>query len=406
MVRMGRTVKIFDALRPPAIGPFREDAFTSSARSERTAAILGIALGISFFTCFATGIYSHLAQHPPTWFHLSARPAGLYRFTQGLHIATGLASIPLLFAKLWTVFPKLFAWPPFQGVASLLERLSLLPLVGGAVFMLFSGLANINLWYPWPFNFPIAHYWVAWITIGALVVHIGAKISTTRAALRRGGGDAAMTAIETNPDAPVVAPANGMSRRQLLITAFGISGLVTLVTVGQTYAPLRKLALLAPRRPNTGPQGFPVNRTARAAGVTATARSGDYRLEVTGRVPKPVTLNLDQIRAMPQHSAILPIACVEGWSTTQDWQGIRLRDLLAHAGVHGSRAVRIESLQQQRSYRSSVVDADQVADPDTLLALRVNGEMLELDHGYPLRLIGPNRPGVMQTKWIARVVVL
>ena len=390
-------MKVFNSLRPPAIGPFRDGAFTSSARSERTAAILGIALGISFFTCFATGIYSHLAQHPPTWFHLSARPAGLYRFTQGLHIATGIASIPLLFAKLWTVFPKLFAWPPFQGIASLLERLSLLPLVGGAVFMLFSGLANINLWYPWPFNFPIAHYWVGWITIGALVVHIGAKITTTRAALRRGGADV---------DALIVAPANGMTRRQLLATAFGISGLVTLATVGQTYAPLRKLAVLAPRRPDTGPQGFPVNRTARAAGVTETARSGDYRLEVTGRVPNPITLDLDQIRAMPQHSATLPIACVEGWSTTQDWEGIRLRDLLAHAGVDGSRAVRIESLQQHRSYRSSVVDADQVADPDTLLALRVNGEALELDHGYPLRLIGPNRPGVMQTKWIARVVVL
>ncbi|MEO6467778.1 MAG: molybdopterin-dependent oxidoreductase [Acidimicrobiia bacterium] len=394
---MGGPVKIFSTLRPPAVGPFRDGAFTSSARSERTAAILGIALGISFFTCFATGIYSHLAQNPPTWFHLSARPAGLYRITQGLHIATGLASIPLLFAKLWTVFPKLFAWPPFQGIASLLERLSLLPLVGGAVFMLFSGLANINLWYPWPFNFPIAHYWVGWITIGAIVVHIGAKISTTRAALRRGGADV---------DATVIAPANGMSRRQLLATAFGISGLVTLVTVGQTYAPLRKLALLAPRRPDVGPQGFPVNRTARAAGVTDTARRIDYRLEVTGRVPKPVTLDLDQIRAMPQHSATLPIACVEGWSTTQDWEGIRLRDLLAHAGVQESRSVRIESLQQRRSYRSSVVDADQVADPDTLLALRVNGETLELDHGFPLRLIGPNRPGVMQTKWIARVVVL
>ncbi len=399
-------MRSFKTIRPPAIGPFRDGAFTSAARSERTAAILGIALGVSFFTCFASGLYSHLAQHPPAWFHLSARPAGLYRFTQGLHIATGLASIPLLFAKLWTVFPKLFAWPPFQGVASFLERLSLLPLVGGAVFLLFSGLANINLWYPWPFNFPIAHYWVAWITIGALVVHIGAKVSTTRAALRRGGGN---VAVDVSFDGGVesgVAPANGMSRRQLLATAFGVSGLVTLVTVGQTYAPLRKLALLAPRRPDVGPQGFPVNRTARAAGVTETARSADYRLEVTGRVPTPITLDLEQIRAMHQHSATLPIACVEGWSTTQHWEGIRLRDLLTQAGVTGSRAVRIESLQQHRSYRSSFVGADQVADPDTLLALRVNGETLDLDHGYPLRLIGPNRPGVMQTKWIARVVVL
>ena len=394
-------------MRPPAVGPFREDAFTSPARSQRTAAILGIALGVSFFTCFATGLYSHLAQHPPSWFHLSARPAGLYRFTQGLHVATGLASIHLLIAKLWTVFPKLFAWPPFHGVASILERLSLLPLVGGSLFLLLTGLANINLWYPWPFNFPIAHYWVAWITIGALVVHIGAKISTTREALRRTSmSPDHPPALDPAENGPATVERAGMSRRQLLATAFGVSGLVTLVTVGQTYAPLRKLALLAPRRPDIGPQGFPVNRTARAAGVTATAQAATYRLEVTGRVPNPLSLDLDRIRSMPQHSATLPIACVEGWSVTKTWEGIRVRDLLALAGVHSARPVRIESLQQHRSYRSSDIDTDQVGDADTLLALRVDGAELALDHGYPLRLIAPNRPGVMQTKWVARVVVL
>ena len=399
-------MKIIDRMRPPPVGPFRPDAFSSPARSERTAAILGIALGIAFFTCFATGIYSHLAQHPPSWFHLWARPAGLYRVTQGLHIATGIAAVPLLLAKLWTVFPKLFAWPPFQSVASVLERLSLLPLVGGAVFLLFSGIANINLWYPWPFNFPLAHYWVAWITMGALVVHIGAKVSITREALRRadphGTGTDAATATAT---ATAEVPA-GMSRRQLLATAFGVSGLVTLATVGQTYAPLRKLALLAPRRPDTGPQGFPVNRTARAAGVTTPAQAPDYRLEVTGRGITPISLDLGRLRAMPQHRATLPIACVEGWSVSREWEGVRVRDLLALAGVPDARAVRIESLQQRRSYRSSIVNADQVGDADTLLAMRVNGEDLALDHGYPLRLIAPNRPGVMQTKWVARVVVL
>jgi DMSO/TMAO reductase YedYZ molybdopterin-dependent catalytic subunit len=48
----------------------------------------------------------------------------------------------------------------------------------------------------------------------------------------------------------------------------------------------------------------------------------------------------------------------------------------------------------------------QLADPDTLLALELNGEPLDLDHGFPVRLIGPNRPGVQQTKWVGRVVVV
>ena len=63
------------------------------------------------------------------------------------------------------------------------------------------------------------------------------------------------------------------------------------------------------------------------------------------------------------------------------------------------------SLQPARSYRTSDLDHWQAHDPDTLLALQVNGEELALDHGYPLRLIGPDRPGVMQTKWVTRLVV-
>jgi DMSO/TMAO reductase YedYZ molybdopterin-dependent catalytic subunit len=47
-----------------------------------------------------------------------------------------------------------------------------------------------------------------------------------------------------------------------------------------------------------------------------------------------------------------------------------------------------------------------VRDPLTLLALQLDGEPLHPDHGYPLRLIAPNRPGVLQTKWVTRLVVL
>jgi DMSO/TMAO reductase YedYZ molybdopterin-dependent catalytic subunit len=197
-----------------------------------------------------------------------------------------------------------------------------------------------------------------------------------------------------------------MSRRQLFATVFGTSALITLVTVGQTYRPLRKLALLAPRRPDVGPQGFPVNRTARAAGVVQSARSDAFTLSVGGRVETPLALTLDEIRALPRSRAVLPIACVEGWSTTQAWDGVRVRDLLERAGARADADVRVESLQQHRSYRSSFLNAEQARDDDTLLALAVNGETLALDHGYPLRLIAPNRPGVDQTKWVARLEVL
>jgi hypothetical protein len=377
--------------KPPA------PRFTSRLHDERTAAILGIALGVAFTTCFVTGLLSHVAQDPHPWFAWPARPAGLYRFTQGLHVATGLAAIPLLLAKLWTVYPQLLQRPVVRSVAHGIERLAIVPLVAGSLFMLFTGFGNINLWYPWPFNFRTSHYWVAWITIGALVIHLGAKWSTTRMALRR-----------TPPGAePVAEPARagGLGRRGFLFAVGGAAAGVTLFTVGQTVWPLRKLALLAPRRPDTGPQGFPVNRTAQAAGVESTAIDPAYRLTVEGAVRTPLSFSLAELHALPQHRATLPIACVEGWSASRTWQGIRVRDLLARAGAREGAAVQVESLQLHLSYATSELTAAQADDTDTLLALRVEGEELHLDHGFPVRLIAPNRPGVEQTKWVTRLVV-
>jgi len=373
--------------------------FTSRLHDERNAAILGVALGVTFTVCFVTGVLSHLIQDPPSWFQWPSRPAGVYRVTQGLHVATGLASIPLLLAKLWVVLPKLFAWPPFTSTAHLVERLAIFPLVAGGVFELFTGLSDTHLWYPWPFNFRSAHYWVAWITIGALVVHIGAKWAATRATLFVDDASADVAAL-----APP-ATASSFDRRTFLATVFAAAGALTVFTVGQTVSPLRKLALLAPRRPDTGPQGFPVNRTAATAGVRESARSPEYRLRVDGKVRRKLVFTRDELLAMPQHEATLPISCVEGWSTTQRWRGVRVRDLLDRVGAGSAAEVRVHSLQRRRAYRFSDLNRWHAHDPDTLLAVEVNGEPLDLDHGYPLRLIGPNRPGVMQTKWVTKLVV-
>ncbi|MDQ3659712.1 MAG: molybdopterin-binding protein, partial [Actinomycetota bacterium] len=66
-------------------------------------------------------------------------------------MATGFASIPLLLAKLWIAYPRLWAWPPVAGLLHLVERISLIPLVGGSLFLLFTGVLNIGFWYPWNF---------------------------------------------------------------------------------------------------------------------------------------------------------------------------------------------------------------------------------------------------------------
>lgn len=374
---------------PRPIVAWRDRALADPRRGDRTAALLGIALGSCFVVCFLTGLLSHLIQHPPSWFEWPARPAGLYRVTQGVHVATGIAAIPLLLAKLWTVYPRLFQTPVVRDVAHALERISIVPLVGGALFMLVTGVANIDLWYPWPFFFPAGHYWMAWVTIGALVVHIGAKITATRQAL-------------SSPPTP--RPVNH-DRRRFLVFAGASSVLLTVATIGQTVAPLRRLALLAPRRPDHGTQGFPVNKSAAEAGTVAAATDPAYRLIVERGGRELARLTVADLRALPQREAILPIACVEGWSASRRWRGITVRDLLAAAGVPEPAEVEVISLEAPGLYSQSVVNRDQAADADTLLALDVEGEPLAPDHGAPVRLIGPNRPGVLQTKWVARVVV-
>jgi DMSO/TMAO reductase YedYZ molybdopterin-dependent catalytic subunit len=191
----------------------------------------------------------------------------------------------------------------------------------------------------------------------------------------------------------------------LLLGAGAAAGLITLLTVGQTVRPLAPAALLAPRRPGTGPQGLPVNRTAGAAGVLPMVRDPAYRLVVAGPAGEQ-SLDLAALTALPQHTAVLPIACVEGWSSTATWTGVRLRDLVALAGGDPDRAwVEVESLQATGRYRASTVDPPHTRSPLTLLALRLGGETLHVDHGYPVRLIAPDRPGVLQTKWVGRITV-
>ena len=383
-------------VRPAAVvsvvGERIEGRFTSKLHETRIAAVLGIALGISFTLCMVTGVISHLIQHPPSWFEWPSRPAGLYRITQGLHVVTGFTAIPLLIAKLWVVSPRLWTWPPVRSVAHAVERISIVPLIGGSLFMLFSGVANVARWYPYDFYFPSAHFAVAWVTVGGLVAHIAAKIALTRDALRR-------------TPAPELATANPIDRRVFLGGVAATSGLVALATAGATVGPLSNLSVLAQRVPEQGPQGVPVNKSAAAARVHDVATSGDYRLVVDGNVATPLSLTLADLRALPQSEATLPITCVEGWSRGARWRGIAVRDLMAMAGAREGAEVTVESIERGSRYRRSNLTHDQSQDRDALLALEINGEPLHLDHGFPVRLIAPNRPGVMQTKWVTKVTV-
>ncbi len=104
---------------------------------------------------------------------------------------------------------------------------------------------------------------------------------------------------------------------------------------------------------------------------------------------------------MQQATHDLPIACVEGWSTTQSWTGVPLRDLARLAGAREDDILLVESLQEAGSFRDAALTPAQIDDPRSLLALQVNGVDLSLDHGFPARIIVPALPGVHNTKWVA-----
>ena len=131
----------------------------------------------------------------------------------------------------------------------------------------------------------------------------------------------------------------------------------------------------------------------------------DSRLRVTGPTGT-VALTLADLSRMPQRAAVLPIACVEGWSASGEWSGVPVRDLVALVGAGPDDDVVVRSMQARGAWRESRLPAGFVRDADSLLALALGGEPLDPDHGSPCRLIAPARPGVLQTKWVHQVEVV
>ncbi|MEO6142482.1 MAG: molybdopterin-binding protein, partial [Dermatophilaceae bacterium] len=302
--------------------------FSSPVRSTALTARLGSVVGLCFGVCFVTGLLSHYQYGPWSWLPEPASPVFLYRVTQGTHVATGIAAIPLLLVKLWSVYPNLFRWPPARSLKHAVERGSVFVLVAASLIQLTTGFLNILGWYPWPWDFIKVHFLLGFVVIGSILIHIGVKLPDIKYGLQARLADAdVLTEIpwSENPVAhsnagdvpPPATPALG--RRGLLVaTGVGVAAVVA-TTVGQTLTPLRPIGLLAPRLSNKGPQGVPVNRTAAQAGVMPLATANDWRLQVDG--PRPYVLSLAEIEELAEHEARLPITCVEGWSVGADWRG-------------------------------------------------------------------------------------
>lgn len=397
--------------------------FTSPLRGPWLTSVFGLALLVALPIIILTGLLSYIAYGPQLgqaipadvgWLRLPlfawpTRPSWLYRLTQGLHVGLGLLIIPVVLAKLWSVIPKLFAWPPARTLAQLIERVSLLLLVGGLLFEIVTGVLNIQYDYIFGFSFYDAHYFGAWVFITGFLMHIALKIPRMVTGLRslswrevlrtnvtdtraQPPDDTGLVAAE--PAAPTVS-----RRGALALVGSGVL-LLAVLTVGQTLGgPARGVALLVPRGRG---RDFPVNKTASVAGITPAAVGPGWRLTLRGG-PADVVLDRAALARLPQRTARLPIACVEGWSTVQTWTGVPLAELAKLAGVPAPESAHVRSLQRGGAFGEAFLQANQVGDPDALLALRVDGADLPLDHGYPARIIVPALPGVHNTKWVTAI---
>ena len=413
------------------------------------AVVLGRLLGIAFIVCFGTGLYSHFLQDPLPWMVFPTRPQTLYQLSQGIHITAGIACFPLILGKLYVVFPELFQTPPIRNVVGFLERASIAIFVASSVVQIVTGLLNTYQWYPFPFPFRQTHFALSFVIIGSLAIHIAVKLPVisrywTRSRsfdaegnlllddedLPLSKADVAAELAETTAESvgPISRRVRGLtgrvfdwidsapprfdtakqarlSRRGFVTTIGVATAAVVALTAGQSFRVLHPFNLFAPRTNFIGPNGLPINRTARAAQVTDADTGADWALSVS-RGPVVESYTRADLETMTQHSVDLPIACVEGWSQMASWRGVRLRDLLDAVGVHSDEDLRLTSLEKRGGYRVTEMGHEFAQDDLTLVALELNGKPLDIDHGFPARMIAPGRPGVLQTKWLSKLEVI
>jgi DMSO/TMAO reductase YedYZ molybdopterin-dependent catalytic subunit len=135
--------------------------------------------------------------------------------------------------------------------------------------------------------------------------------------------------------------------------------------------------------------------------------AGRWRLQIDGLVERPLTLRYGDLLAMPAVTEYRTLECISnevGGDLISNglWTGVRLADLLAHAGVRpGAAAVFFTS---EDRYTSSM-PLRQAQDPTTLLAYRLNDGPLPQKHGYPLRVLGAGTYGMKNPKWLTHIEV-
>ncbi|MCA1662445.1 MAG: molybdopterin-dependent oxidoreductase [Novosphingobium sp.] len=135
------------------------------------------------------------------------------------------------------------------------------------------------------------------------------------------------------------------------------------------------------------------------------AEFAGWRLAVDGLVERPLTLTLDQLKALPQRTQITRHDCVEGWSAIGQWTGPQLSRLLRLAGLRPEARYIVfhcaDRLSGSPYYES--IDLIDAFHPQTIVAHALNGAPLPVKNGAPLRLRVERQLGYKHAKYLQRI---
>ncbi len=136
----------------------------------------------------------------------------------------------------------------------------------------------------------------------------------------------------------------------------------------------------------------------------------DYRLTVGGLVEQPVSLSLDELQALGVRSQTTEQNCIQGWTAVAEWSGVPLSRVLELVKplpearflvfyAMDDKGVTDEHEDRYGYYYGSL-DITLADDPQTILAVGMNGVPLPVEHGAPVRLRAETQLGFKMVKWL------
>jgi DMSO/TMAO reductase YedYZ molybdopterin-dependent catalytic subunit len=125
-----------------------------------------------------------------------------------------------------------------------------------------------------------------------------------------------------------------------------------------------------------------------------------YRLLINGKVQQTQSLTYNEVLGLPPITRVITLNCVEGWSETLLFKGVRLIDLFKKASVN--KEVRTVIFYAVDGYSSSL-DYKFIIDNDLMIAYEINGIKLDSERGFPLQLVAESKYGYKWVKWLTHI---